>query len=175
MRSSQQTDSAYKQAVSHGHRTLVAVVVCALFAACAMLSAQTNATGAISGTITDPTGAVIMGAMVRVTNMTTGDSRTLRSNDRGLYLAPLLQPGQYAVEVTKQGFKGAASRDVQVTVAGTTTLNFPLAPGAVTESVSVSSSNVQLETQSSELGRVTNAEMVEILPLVSRNYTQIIG
>ncbi|HEY1679996.1 MAG TPA: TonB-dependent receptor [Candidatus Sulfotelmatobacter sp.] len=156
-------------------RAFAAIVLCAPFAACAVLSAQTGATGAISGAITDPTGAVIVGAQVRVTNMATGDSRTLQSNDRGLYLAPLLQPGEYAVEVTKQGFKEASSRDVQVIVAETTALNIPLAPGAVTESVSVSSSNVQLETESSELGRVTNSEMVENLPLVSRNYTQIIG
>jgi hypothetical protein len=175
MRYSQKMQPDCNRVVSLYRRAFAAFVVSALMAACAPLWAQTGATGAISGTITDPTGAVIVGAQVRVTNMTTGDSRTLQSNDRGLYFSPLLQPGRYAVEVTKQGFKQVTSRDVRVTVAETTVLNIPLAPGTVTESISVSSSNVQLETESSELGRVTDSEMVENLPLVARNYTQIIG
>lgn len=175
MHHSQQMDSACKHVVSLCRRAFVAIVLCALFAACGLLSAQTGATGAISGAITDPTGAMVVGAQVRVTNTTTGDSRILQSNDHGLYLAPLLQPGQYAVEVTKQGFKEATSRDVQVIVAETTVLNIPLAPGTVTESVSVSTSSVQLETESSALGRVTDSQMVENLPLVARNYTQIVG
>src|SRR5579863_10353649 len=175
MRCSQRLQPLCDRVVSFHRRAFAAFVVIALMATCAPLWAQTGATGAISGAITDPTGAVIVGAQVRVTNVTTGDSRILQSNDRGLYLAPLLEPGQYAVEVTKQGFKEASSRDVQVIVAETTVLNIPLAPGTVTESISVSSSNVQLETESSELGRVTDAQMVENLPLVARNYTQIVG
>ena len=77
--------------------------------------------------------------------------------------------------VTKQGFKAASSPDVQVIVAETEALNIQLQTGAVTETVTVATSNVQLDTESSELGRVTDSEMVQNLPLVSRNYTQIIG
>ena len=175
MQHSQQVQPVRNLVVSLSRRAFAVFAACAIFAAWGQLSAQTGATGAISGAISDPTGAMVVGAQVRVTNMTTGDSRTLQSNDRGLYLAPLLQPGQYAVEVTKQGFKEVTSQDVQVIVAETTVLNIPLATGTVTESISVTSSSVQLETESSELGRVTDAQMVENLPLVARNYTQIVG
>jgi hypothetical protein len=118
---------------------------------------------------------MIVGAQVKVTNVATGETRTLQSNDHGLYVASLLQPGQYKVVVTKQGFKAASSPDVQVIVAETKALNIQLQTGSVTETITVATSTVQLETESSELGRVTDSEMVENLPLVSRNYTQIIG
>ncbi|MGD0155692.1 MAG: TonB-dependent receptor [Terracidiphilus sp.] len=175
MRCSQQMQPARKQIVSPFPWVFVAFVSCALFAACGLLSAQTGATGAITGTVADPTGAMVVGAQVKVTNVATGETRTLQSNDHGLYVASLLQPGQYTVVVTKQGFKAASSTDVQVIVAETAALNIRMEPGAVTETITVATTNVQLQTESSELGRVTDSEMVENLPLVSRNYTQIIG
>ncbi|MGC2617991.1 MAG: TonB-dependent receptor [Acidobacteriaceae bacterium] len=144
-------------------------------AACSLLRAQTGGTGAINGAITDPSGALVAGAQVKVTDVATGYTRTSQSNDHGLYVAPLLPPGRYAIEVTKQGFKVASSSDVQVNVAEATVLNIHMEPGTVTQTVNVTSSDVELQTQSSELGRVTDSEMIESLPLVTRNFTQIIG
>jgi hypothetical protein len=164
-----------KQIVSSCRCAFVAFISCVLFTACGLLYAQTGATGAISGTVTDPTGAMVVGAQVKVTNVATGETRAAQSNDHGMYVVTLLQPGQYKVVVTKQGFKAASSPDVQVIVAETEALNIQLQTGAVTETVTVATSNVQLDTESSELGRVTDSEMVQNLPLVSRNYTQIIG
>jgi len=175
MRYSQQMQSVRKQTVSRYRRALLALVSCALLPACGLLSAQTGGTGAISGAITDPSAAMVAGAEVKVTNVATGDTRTARTNDQGVYRVTLLQPGQYTLEVTKQGFKLASSPDVQVIVAETTVQNIRMEVGAVTETVTVASSNVELETESSQLGRVTDSEMVENLPLVSRNYTQIIS
>ena len=172
MRYTQQMQPARKEIVSFCRW---AFVMCALITACGLLYAQTGGTGAISGAITDPTGAMVVGAQVKITNVATGETRTLQSNDRGLYVASLLQPGQYKVVVTKQGFKAASSPDVQVVVAETKALSIQLQTGAVTETITVATAAVQLETESSELGRVTDSEMVENLPLVSRNYTQIIG
>ena len=76
---------------------LAAFVSCALIAACGLLSAQTGGTGAISGAITDPTGALVVGARVKVTDVATGDTRTALSNDHGLYVISLLPPGQYTL------------------------------------------------------------------------------
>ena len=135
MRYSQQMQPARKQIVSPYRCAFVAFVSCALFAACGLLCAQTGGTGAISGAITDPTGAMVVGAQVKVTDVATGSTRTSQSNDRGLYLISLLPPGQYTLEVTKQGFKEALSPDVQVVVAETTVQNMPLETGEVTETV----------------------------------------
>jgi hypothetical protein len=166
---------ARKQIVSLYRSALVAFVSCALLIACGLLYAQTGGTGAISGTITDPTGAVVVGAQVKVTGAGTGDTRTSQTNDHGMYLMSLLPPGQYTLEVTKQGFKAALSLDVQVVVAETTVQNISLQTGEVTETVTVASASVELQTESSDLGRVTDSEMLESLPLVTRNFTQIIG
>jgi hypothetical protein len=104
-----------------------------------------------------------------------GYTQTSLSNDHGLYVVSLLPPGEYTLEVSKQGFKVATASDVQVIVAEPTVLNIRMETGAVTETVSVAASSVELETESSELGRVTDSEMLQSLPLVTRNFTQIIG
>ncbi len=175
MRHALQMQRTRKPINSPSRCALLALVVCALLAACGLLRAQTGGTGAINGAITDPSGALVAGAQVKVTDVATGYTRTSQSNDRGLYVAPLLPPGRYAIEVTKQGFKVASSSDVQVNVAEATVLNIHMEPGTVTQTVNVTSSDVELQTQSSELGRVTDSEMIESLPLVTRNFTQIIG
>ncbi len=118
---------------------------------------------------------MLAGAQVKVTDVATGYTRTSQSNDRGLYLVSLLPPGHYTLEVTKQGFKVASSSDVQVIVAETTVLNIRMETGAVTETITVAASSVELQTESSELGRVTDSEMLANLPLVTRNFTQVIG
>ena len=175
MRNSQQMQPARKLIVSSYRCAFVAIVSFVLLAACGLLRAQTGGTGAISGAITDPAGAMVVEAHVKITNVATGETRILQSNDHGLYVASLLTPGQYTVVVTKPGFKAASLTDVQVIVAETTAQNIGLQTGAVTETITVATTSVQLETESSELGRVTDSEMIENLPLVARNYTQIIG
>jgi hypothetical protein len=164
-----------KLVVSPVRRAFVAFVLCAFLTACSLLCAQTGGTGAISGTVTDPSGAMVAGAQIKVTNAATGDMRTAQSNDQGLYVVSLLPPGQYSLEVTKSGFKTVSSPNVQVVVAETTALKIRMQTGTVMETVTVAASTVELQTESSEMGRVTDSEMVENLPLVTRNYTQIIA
>ena len=175
MRYSQQIRPARKPIVSPCRGAFTAFVLYALVTACGLLSAQTGGTGAISGAITDPTAAMLGGAQVKLTDVASGYTRTSESNDHGLYVVPLLPPGRYALEVTKPGFKAALSSDVQVIVAETTVLNIRMEPGAVTETITVTASNVELQTESSELGRVLDSEMLENVPLVTRNFTQVIG
>jgi len=109
MRYSQQMQSACKQIVSPYRCAFVAFVLCALFTACGLLCAQSGGTGAISGAITDPLGAMVVGAQVKVSDVSTGYTRTSQSNDHGMYVVSLLPPGQYTLEVTKPGFKAALS------------------------------------------------------------------
>ncbi len=175
MRYSQQMQPDCNQIASRYRCAFVAFISCVLFTAWGLLCAQTGGTGAISGAIADPTGAMVVGAQVKVTEVTTGSTRTSQSNDHGLYLVSLLPPGQYTLEVTKPGFKVASSPEVHVIVAETTVLNIQLETGQVTETITVATVNTELQTDSSELGRVTDSEMVENLPLVARNFTQIIG
>lgn len=156
------------------NRNIVITVLSVLLAASVSL-AQTGSTGAITGTVTDPAGALVQQAEIKVTNLDSGESRTATSTGSGTYLVALLPPGMYRVEVSKTGFKLSAYPRVTVNVTETEALNVRLELGAISEEVTVSTEAEQLQTESSSLGRVTNEETVSSLPLVSRNFTQIIG
>jgi len=136
---------------------------------------QTAGTGALVGNIKDPSGAAIVGAQVKATSETTGETRTVSSGTNGSFLVALLLPGLYQVEVAQSGFKAKQFTHVQIFVAETATLNVRLEIGAVSERVTVEAATEQLQTESSTLGRVTEGERVRALPLVTRNYSQIIA
>jgi hypothetical protein len=153
----------------------VGCLLLGLMASASVALAQTADTGAIAGIVTDAGGGVVPQAEIKVTNLGTGESRTATSTQNGSYVVPLLPPGAYSVDVSKTGFKMLSFSRVVVIVTETETLNAHLEVGAVSEHVTVSSEAEQLQTASSALGHVTNEEMVANLPLVTRNYTQIIG
>ena len=137
--------------------------------------AQSASTGAVSGTVTDPGNAVVVGARITATNRATGEKRTADSGSAGTYLIPFLPPGTYSVEASIKGFKHVNYPDVRVVITETVKLDIRLAVGAVEEVVTVESRAAQLQTESTNLGQVTSGEIVNSLPLVTRNYTQIIA
>ena len=138
-------------------------------------TAQTSNSGALTGTVTDQSGAVVAKADVKVTSMASGETRTMQTKDDGSYSAPLLSPGAYRVEVSKAGFTTAVRDSVLVSVTETTRLSIGLMVGASSVRVEVSAVPALLQTEQTTLGRVVDSQLVENLPLVTRNYTQIIG
>ncbi len=153
--------------------TLLSAMVCWCVPTEAL--AQTAATGALAGTVTDPSGAVIAGANVKVTNEASAAVRDVTTGTSGNYMVPLLAPGFYSIEVTKTGFKMTTFSHVQVIVTETNVLNAMMEVGQVTEEVTVLAQAEQLQTESSTLGRVTSGSQVQNLPLVMGNFTQIIA
>jgi Carboxypeptidase regulatory-like domain/TonB-dependent Receptor Plug Domain/TonB dependent receptor len=141
----------------------------------AVSSGQTAGTGAISGTITDPKGAVVAMATISAIDVTTGEKRTTVSSTAGTYLVPLLLPATYRLEVSKEGFKLSVSTSVPVHVTETVTVNVRLAVGAARETVTVTGNSELLKTEDSTLGHVVDGKEVSDLPLVTRNYAQILG
>jgi hypothetical protein len=137
--------------------------------------AQTSGTGAVAGTLTDPSGATVADAQVKVTSVATGEARRVLSGAIGSFYVGLLLPGQYNVEVSSAGFRTAYSPSVSVIVGSTTRLDVRLQIGVVAEKVTVESGAEQIQTESSALGHVTNEKQVQDLPLATRNYTQIIA
>jgi hypothetical protein len=138
------------------------------------LLAQTAGTGAIAGLVTDASGAVVPAAQVTVTNVATGEKYTSATSGEGLYRFPLLAPGSYDVAVQKTGFKLALRHGVMVAVTEVAHVDLQLVPGLVEEKVEVVGTAEQIQTETTAMGRVTTARTVEGLPLVTRNYTQII-
>ena len=137
--------------------------------------AQTASTGAVTGIVTDGTGGTMIGASLRVISQATGEVRTVLTGANGIYFVAALPPGPYTLNVSKDGFKTLTVASLQITVTETATLNLRLEVGAVAERVTVEANAEQLQTESSTLGRVTSGEQVLSLPLVTRNYTQIIS
>lgn len=135
--------------------------------------AQTANTGALTGTVTDPAGAVIPAVRIVVINEATGERREVESQENGSYMVSLLPPGSYHVEFFKAGFKLAVKSGLPVNVTETTRLDVQLELGSVEERVTVNSEAQLLQTESSALGRVVDQTMISNLPLVTRNYTQI--
>src|SRR5437879_11678075 len=106
----------------------VLVWVLALFSASLAL-AQGGATGAITGTVQDSTGAVVANAEVRIVNQDTGAvARTTKTDANGSFTAPLLPVGTYTVAVTSPGFQEGKSADIAVRVTETTRINLRAAP-----------------------------------------------
>ena len=159
----------------------VAIRVAALVGVCSVLLmkncafGQTAGTGALSGAVLDPSGAAVAGAKILVTSQATGESRTVISDSHGVYLVSTLLPESYCVEVSKDGFKTLTVPGVKITVTETRVLNLQLEVGLLAERIIVEASAEQLQTQSSTLGSVTSGDQVRDLPLVTRNYTQIVS
>jgi hypothetical protein len=139
------------------------------------VAAQTSSTGALNGSVSDPSGAVIPGTTITVISQSTGARRSVVSGSDGAYLIPLLPPDTYRVEASHDGFKKAEYPNVRINVTETATLRIHLEVGEVSESVTVQGTATQLETTSPALGNVTDEQMVDNLPLVTRNYLQILG
>ncbi len=136
--------------------------------------AQSGTTGGLTGTVTDPSGGVIVGAIVTATNVGTGQERTVETDASGVYKFSLLQAGNYSVKISATGFKTAQVPSVTVSITETPVLNQKLEVGAQTEQVTVESTAETVQTQNATVGGLVGSKEVTDLPLSSRNYTQII-
>src|SRR5208282_2378359 len=136
------------------------------------LWAQKDA-GAIVGLVRDPSGAVVTGAKVTVTDVDRDIQLTLSTNGEGEYVASPLRIGRYSVTVEKQGFRKAVAGPVQVNIQDRVSVDLKLEPGMATEVVMVTGQRPQMETETSELGQVVNSQTINALPLNGRNYAQL--
>jgi hypothetical protein len=130
-------------------------------------------TGTIRGAVTDNTGAVIPNATVTITNVGTGESRTVTTNSSGEYVAVELNPGKYNVRVKQPGFKEYVSAGVVLNVSSIAVANVQLSVGNVTEEVTVEAGAVQVETETGAVGNVIEGNEVQHLPLNGRSFTQL--
>jgi hypothetical protein len=156
--------------MTHGfHGVIRAALLWALcFGAVAVLPAQ-QSTGTIVGVIEDGTGAVVPGASVTLTVASTGDSRQVKSNDRGEFSSPYMHIGEYTVTTEAAGFKKRVESGIVVQVDQTVTLRIVLEIGSVSDSVEVTGSAPLLDAATSSLGQVIENKKILDLPLNGRN------
>jgi outer membrane receptor protein involved in Fe transport len=147
----------------------VAVLVMAGLALCLPAGAQTFR-GAIIGTVSDPSGAVVAGASVTAKNTATGLTRTTQTSTDGSYSIPELPIGNYEVTATKSGFQTAVASGVSVEVARERHVDFTLKPGNVAQRVEVTEeAGTPIETTNNNLGAsFENRDLVD-LPVNGRD------
>lgn len=136
--------------------------------------AQTNAE--LTGVVTDPTGAVVAGATVKIVSVANGGERTVVSSDSGVYTAAQLQPGVYNVTVTQAGFKTGRINAVEIGAGQSRTLDVALETGEVSAIVNIVNSDAEpatLDQSSNRLGTNISAREVQELPVNGRNYSQL--
>jgi hypothetical protein len=142
--------------------------------ACGALLAQTP-TGTILGIVNDSSGAIVPGATVTVTQITTSTQRTTNSNDLGYYQIPLLPPGKYSIVAEHTGFKRFERSNLTLDTDQKLEIPVMLTPGDVQETVEVKGETPLLESTSSSVGQVIDNRRVVDLPLSNRNLLQLTG
>ncbi len=130
--------------------------------------------GRILGQVTDPSGAVVAGAQVTVSNILTGTTRNLVSNGAGEYVAADLDPGTYRLTVEAAGFKKEQSSAVSLEVGRDVRANFQLQPGAASETVDVTAEQTLVDITDSTLNGVLENKAINELPLQGRDFQNLL-
>jgi outer membrane receptor protein involved in Fe transport len=164
------------------HQARLCGLVCAallVLSACWLLvpasyAQVAGASAAINGTITDPTGAVVPAAKLVLQNADTNVEHITASNETGRYVILNIAPGNYTLRVSKEGFTTAQQAPFTLLVNQTATLDFVLAVGSTTQTVSVEARAELLQISTAELGTVITSRPVVDLPLNGRNFTQLL-
>jgi hypothetical protein len=152
--------------------TLKQLVFSSMLFVASVTRAQVS-TAELSGTVADPSGAVIPHAKVIATNVDTGASRATSSDTAGAYVMTLLPPGNYNLSVEAQGFRRLLRSGVTLEVNQRAQVDFVLQVGQVNDIVEVAATAPLLEAQSSSLGNVVSEQFVNELPLNGRNFVQL--
>lgn len=136
------------------------------------LNAQTT-TGSIVGTVTDPSGSVIAGASITVTNTGTGIAVRTSTDSAGNYVVTPLAVGRYSVTIEAAGFKKSVRTDITVNVQDRVRVDGALEVGAVTDTVEVAAAAPLLQTDTSYLGQVVESQRIVDLPLNGRYFSRL--
>lgn len=139
----------------------------------ACLSAQSDS-ATLSGTVSDPSGAVVANAVVQATNEETNVAQSTRTNSAGLYSFPNLAPGRYRLAVKNAGFRESVRTDLVLHVGDTVSENIRMEIGLPTESISVTANSVLVNTEDATVSTVVEREVVENMPLNGRSFQGLI-
>lgn len=147
--------------------------ICTLFALLALLALSANGqtiTGAITGTVTDPSGAIVPNAAVTATNTATNLTYETRTNEAGVYNLLFLPVGDYTVTVAAQGFKRSTLGPFKLEVNQTARVDVRLEVGDTTQTVEVRDIAPILQTESTQTGDTLTSQKLTSLPLKGRNF-----
>jgi hypothetical protein len=145
-----------------------------VFLCTSALHGQSNL-GTIQGTVSDSTGAAIVDAQMNATNTATNASVESRTNSKGIYVFPFLQPGNYTVTAKQNGFETATHADIALHVADSLTIDFSMQVGSTTTAVTVEATTPLINTNSAALGQIIDNQRIVDLPLDGRDPISLAG
>lgn len=152
-------------------RSFLLMMLFAVLIPTAAIHAQ--ATGSIRGTVVDTSGALISGATVAATNSATSTTRSVVTNEEGIYVFPSLPIGAYSLNISRDGFETQKRDGIQLLTGQTLDLRIEIAVGSVTQSVEVTSAAPLIQTASSSVQTSVDQKQIQELPLNGRNPLQL--
>ena len=165
--------SMKKSAAWRSRASLGLIVLIALLAMVPPVLRAQEITGGITGTVTDPSGAVIPKAKVTATDVQRGTTWPAETDSAGLYNFPRLPVGQYTVKVEAQGFATAVKPQFELQMNQIARIDFQMQLGATAQEVEVTAAPPLLQTDTMQVGLVTSGNFNENLPLATRNFIQL--
>jgi hypothetical protein len=168
-------------AASHARSVLVAAWLSIFFLCIVQLlpsnaAAQSATTGAVSGTVTDPSGAIVPLASVELVSIDTNAAQAQTANASGQYLFSGVRPGQYKITVKMAGFRTSTVANVTVAVNKALDLDFKLEVGADNQTVEVTTAaGALLQTTDSQIGNSISKDLISRLPTLQRNVTELMN
>jgi hypothetical protein len=138
-----------------------------------MIQAQTATTGQIVGVVTDPSGALVVGAKVALTS-DAGVRREAQTGSNGRYTFPLLNPGAYRLDVTQSGFASVKLEGINVKITESSVIDVALKVAGAPTTIAVTSESPLVQTESSARGTVIDEKEIDSLPLPTRNFQQLL-
>jgi hypothetical protein len=136
---------------------------------CLGVTLQAQDTAVLTGTVSDSTGAVVVGAKVTAINVSNNFETDTETNAEGFYRIPFLRPGDYRVRITASGFKSFIRDNVELRVGATLPINAVMEVGALAESVQVTAAVPLLETETSTTGTIVTGDFFQRMPLYQRH------
>lgn len=154
--------------------TISAIVFSILFVFPFAVFAQSDSGSAsVEGTATDTNGAIVRGATVVVKNTETGLTRTVITNENGVFSAPVLPVGKYSVTANAEGF-AEFKQEINLSVGETTSVNIVLLPKGATADVTVTAGSELVDTESSATGTSITSRSIADLPVRGRNFAEFV-
>lgn len=157
----------------NGLRTFLLVLL-ALGVCAVPVFAQTGSTGSLSGTVTDPKGAVVAGASVKVVSKATNQEFTSQTTEDGTFTIPTLTAGIYTATITASGFKQSVVTEIKIDVGKPSSINVELEIGAANEIVTVVGGGELLQTQTATVGTTLTGRQITDLPTASRDALDLV-
>jgi Carboxypeptidase regulatory-like domain len=148
---------------------LVVALSCLFALTPSVLYSQAASTGTVAGTVTDPTGAAVVGATVTLLDPATNDSRKTTTNESGRYVFANVPPGTYHLTISKTGFRVTKFSDQVVNVGSALTLNATMELGSVSQIVEVTATGAELQTLNATVGNTVSGDLLQNLPSIGQD------